>query len=102
MLRAMVINIEFLVETIELSQIQNKRNNNKESREFPLTELLEQRECTYQIVTPLDLIKTSLGCGNLVLAPSHTILGETLVHVARTVAERADSVGFVWLKHFQT
>ena len=37
--------------------------------------------------------QTSLQCGNLVLAPSHTTSGETSVHTPQTVAERASSIG---------
>jgi len=35
--------------------------------------------------------QTSLGCGNLVLAPSHTTLGETSVCTLQTIAKRASS-----------
>jgi len=38
-----------------------------------------------------DFLKTSLGCRNLVPAPSHTTLSETLVHASWTIAQRADS-----------
>ena len=37
--------------------------------------------------------QTSPGCGNLVLAPSHTTVGETSVRAPRTVSERANSIG---------
>ena len=43
-------------------------------------------------------IKTSLGCGNLVPAPSHTTSGETSFHALRTVAERAGSFGICLAK----
>ena len=42
--------------------------------------------------TFLELIKTSLGCGNLVPTPSHTTLGETLVRTLWIVAERASNL----------
>ena len=48
-------------------------------------------------MTPPDLIKTSQGCGKLVLEPSHTTSGETSVRTPRIVSERAGSAGFVWL-----
>eukprot|EP00253_Pinus_taeda_P015869 PITA_15869 len=38
-----------------------------------------------------NLIKTSLGCGNLVPAPSHTTSSETSVRALRTIAERGGS-----------
>ena len=40
---------------------------------------------------PLENHQTSPGCGNLILTPSHTTLGETSVRSPWTVAERASS-----------
>jgi len=39
----------------------------------------------------LEAHQTSPGCGNLVLAPSHTTLGETSVYTTWTIVERASS-----------
>jgi len=42
--------------------------------------------------------QTSPGCGNLVLAPSHTTSGETSICTPWTVAERANSIGICLAK----
>jgi len=60
----------------------------------------ESRECAGWFVTLAVLINTSLRCGNLVPAPSHTTLDETSVNALHIVVERSSSAGFVWLKHF--
>lgn len=45
-----------------------------------------------------DFIKTFLGCGNVVLAPSDTTSSEISIRASRTVAERASSFGICLAK----
>lgn len=99
---ALVTNIEWLIKTTELSQVYNK-NILRVMDVDSASSRSVQGLCKGQIVVrnntsakdrfanSLDLIKTSLGCRNLVLAPSHTTSGETSVLAPHTVAKRASS-----------
>jgi len=54
--------------------------------------------CVGSNYRPLEAHQTFLGCRNLVLAPSHTTSGETLVRTLRNVAKRASITGIFLAK----